>query len=156
MAANIKEALCDGEVAIAQGPLDQGFLREERAQLAPERDALEQRPGNIHARQTERQGRIHVEMRIAEGRAHQPAGRVDLLAGGHDDGFPDGGDLAAGNAYVQALAPVGKVCITDDQIEHGWHLRIFAQRSPRRYGCIRACGTRARRAMSASAAIDSR
>lgn len=81
VAANVEKALGDGEVAIAKRSFDEGFLRQQRPQLAPERDALEQRAGDVHARQTERQRRIHVEMRIAEGRADQAAGRVDLLAG---------------------------------------------------------------------------
>ena len=47
--------------------------RQQRLQLAPELDALEQRAGLVQARQAERQRRIHVEMASTKGGADQPA-----------------------------------------------------------------------------------
>ena len=61
MAADGEEPLRDGEIAVAQRPLDHGLGRQERLQLAPERDALEERAG-------------FVEARAGRGRASRPCG----------------------------------------------------------------------------------
>ena len=69
VAAHREQALRDGEVAIAQRALGDGFMRQQRLEFAPQRDAFEQRAGLVEARNAERQRRVHMEMAIDEGRA---------------------------------------------------------------------------------------
>ncbi|MCY1293832.1 hypothetical protein D9M70_431040 [compost metagenome] len=126
MAADGEKPLADGEIAITQRPLDQRLLGQGWAQLAPERDALKQRAGDVHPWQAERQRCVHVEMRIAEGWAQQPAGGVDLFACGRGKVRLDCGDLSAHNTDINALASVRKVGVADDQVEHGWLLQMSA------------------------------
>ena len=81
MAADREQALRYRQVAVAQRPLDHRLVREERLQLAPERDAFEQRAGLVEARQAERQRRVHVEVAVDEGRRDEVAAGVDGVAG---------------------------------------------------------------------------
>ena len=75
MRADGEQALRHREVAIAERPLHHRLDGQQRLQLAPERDAFEQRAGLVHARQAERQRRVHVEMAVDEGRRDEPAAR---------------------------------------------------------------------------------
>ena len=52
MAADREQALDDREVAVAQRALGDRFRREQRLQLAPQRDAFEQRAGLIEPRES--------------------------------------------------------------------------------------------------------
>ena len=58
MAADRQDAAGDGEIAVAKRAPDDGLLRQERLQFAPESDALQQGPRVVEARQPERQGRV--------------------------------------------------------------------------------------------------
>lgn len=118
MAADEEQALRDRQIAIAQRTINQFLFRHDRAQLSPERDALEQRAGYVHARQAERQGGVHMEMRIDEGRADQPAGRVDLFLRLRLEIGLGSDDLAALDADIDPLSAIREICISDDQIEH--------------------------------------
>ena len=59
--------LGDGPVAIGEGALDDGVGRQRWFQLAPQRDALEQRAARIDARQAIAQRRVHVKAVVDEG-----------------------------------------------------------------------------------------
>ena len=54
--------------AIVERAPDDRVVRERGFQLAPQRDALEQRPARVHARHAERERRIHVEVGVHERR----------------------------------------------------------------------------------------
>ncbi len=134
MTADKEQALRHRQIAIAQRTIDQFLLRHDRAQLSPERDALEQGAGYVHARQSERQGGVHVEMRIDERRTDQPAGCVDFFPRLRLEIALDSDDPAALDADIDAASrPSAKICISDDQIEHRSLIGCERfQRSPRR------------------------
>ena len=131
MAADEQQALRYGEIAVAQGTIDQRLLGQKRPQLAPERNALKQGAGHIHSRKPERQRCIHVEMRITEGRADEASGRIDLLTGICFQVFLDGGDPPTGKPDVKTLTAVGKIGVSNDQIEHGKPPGFSARRAGR-------------------------
>ncbi|MNT35047.1 hypothetical protein D3C72_1710590 [compost metagenome] len=106
-------------VAVGQRALDQRLLRQHRLELAPQRNAFEQRARLVHARQPVRQCGVHVEVRIDERRRHQVAGRIDLVGGVRGQCRLNRGDAARGNADIDAGAPVGQVAVPQDQVEHG-------------------------------------
>ena len=80
MAADGEQAARHREIAIAQRALRHGLMGQQRLQLAPQRDAFEQRAGHVEARQAERQRRVEMEMAIDERRADEPAFGVERLA----------------------------------------------------------------------------
>ena len=118
MGADGEQALRHRKVAVAQRPLDHRLMGEERLQLAPQRDALEQRARLVEPRQAERQRRIHVEMAVDEGRRHEIALRIDGRARRavdlrlHLDDAP----VLAGD--VLPAPAVGKRGVAQQQIEH--------------------------------------
>jgi hypothetical protein len=75
--ADRQQPLGHRPVAVAQRAFDQRLLRQLRLQLAPQRDAFEQRARYVEPRQPQAERRVHVEMRVDEGRAEQPALGVD-------------------------------------------------------------------------------
>ncbi len=90
---------------------------EQRLQLSPERNALQQRTRRIQPRQAERQRRVHMEMAIDERRRNQLPIGID-----HAPRLPlhtrlNSHDLAAGNGDILSLATIGKAGIADDEIE---------------------------------------
>ena len=118
MAADGEQALRHGKVAIAQRTLGDRLGGEQRLQLAPQCDALEQRAGLVEARQAERQRRIHVEVNVDERRRNQTALRVDSAGSLSRDVALDGGDLAVANTDIEAGAAVGQGGVANDQVEH--------------------------------------
>ena len=116
-------------------------------ELAPQRDALEQRAALVDPRQAEAQRRVHVEVAVDERRRDQAAGGVDLArrlgvdAGRHLD------DAAAGNGDVLARPAVGQVGVADEQVEH--------HRSSLRNGLSSAAGGWALRDTTAMATMVS-
>ena len=80
MRAHREQTSRDGKVTVSQRPLHDRFVCQQRLQLAPERDAFEQRARLVHSRQPERQRRVHMEMAIDEGRGDEAARGVDRLA----------------------------------------------------------------------------
>ena len=117
MAADGEQPLRDGEVAIAERALDDRLVRQMRLQLAPQRDAFEQRARQVEARLSERQGRVHVEVAVDEGRRHEAPMGVDRLARlGFEVGL-DCGDAACGDGDVLTLAAVGERGVADYEIE---------------------------------------
>ena len=121
MGADREQPLADREVAIAERPLHHRLMGEERLELAPERDAFEQRARLVEPRQAERQRRIHVEMAVDEGRRHQPPAASIVRPRLAGDVRLDRGDLAAGAGDVDAGAPVGKGGVLDEEVDgHGW------------------------------------
>ena len=77
VAADGEQALRHRPVAIGERALDQRLGGQQRLQLAPERDAFEQRAAGVDARQAVAERRVHVEVRIDEGRRDQQAAGVD-------------------------------------------------------------------------------
>ncbi|MPL92908.1 hypothetical protein SDC9_39032 [bioreactor metagenome] len=133
-------------VTIGERALDHLLDRRLGAQLAPERDPLEQRARGVDPRRAIAERGIKVEMRVDEGRRHQAAGGVDHPAClGLDPA--DGGDGAALDADVR-LPPVGQHAPLHQDVE--------AHLSPLLNGTISAAGTLARRDMTTSARIDRR
>ena len=94
MAADRKQALRHGEVAIAERALGHRLVRQMRLQFAPQRNAFEERAGLVEARLAERQSRVHVEMAIDEGRREEKPTRVERLAGFRVELRSDRGDPA--------------------------------------------------------------
>jgi hypothetical protein len=117
MRADREQPLGHRPVAVLQRALDQRILRQLRLQLAPQRDALEQRAALVHARQAVAQRRVHVEMRIDERRAQQQATGFD-----HPDAFgrrqvaAQGFDAAGFDQHVDAGAAVGQGGIADQHV----------------------------------------
>ena len=81
MAADGADALRHRHVAIGQRPLDHRLDGQQRLQLVPELDALEQGARAVQARQAQGQRGVHVEVAVDEGRRDQPARHVELVAG---------------------------------------------------------------------------
>jgi hypothetical protein len=125
MAAHGQQPLRYGEVAVAQRAIDDSLLRQDGLQLAPQRDAFEERPRLVEPGQTERERRIHVEMAVHERRADEVACGIDLAAALNalkrlDRLYPTG-------RYpdVDAAAPVGQGGVPHDQVEaHGGLFRM--------------------------------
>ena len=126
MAADREQALRDREIAIAQRALGDRLGRQQRLQLAPQRDAFEQGAGLVQPRQPQRQRRVHVEMDVDEGRRHQQALRVDGARRFAREAAFERRDLAVADADVE-LAPVGQGGVADDQVEHGQFLNRAAR-----------------------------
>src|SRR5688572_15911598 len=68
MGPNRQKTHGNGPVAIGKRPVDHGFLREQRFELAPERYALQQGSGSVDAWDAIGKCGVHVEMSIDEGR----------------------------------------------------------------------------------------
>ena len=111
MAADGEQALRHGEIAVAQRALDDRFVRQQRLQFAPERDAFQQRARVVEPRQAERQRRVHVEMAVDEGRRDQLAARVDRAAASPSISALDRGDAAAGIAMSWPVRPSGSAAL---------------------------------------------
>jgi hypothetical protein len=122
VAADRQQPHRDGPVAVGQRPVAHLFGSGRRAQLAPERDALEQGAGGVDPRQAVAEGRVHVEMRVDERRADEVTGRVDDGAGFGAEAS-DGGDAVALNADVGDGAVGQRPALHQDVEGH--------QRSPR-------------------------
>ena len=120
MRADRQQALGHRPVAVLQRTLDQGFFGQQRLQLAPQRDAFEQRAALVHARQAVAQRGVHVEVGVDEWGAQQPAFGVDLGGAGgrlwQRAGKPDGGDAALLDEQFDAGAAVGEGGVAD---QHG-------------------------------------
>ena len=81
MGADGEQAHRDRPVAIGERALLHRLVGKQRLQLAPERNAFEQRAGRVDARDAVGERGVHVEMRIDEGRRDEVAGGVDDTAG---------------------------------------------------------------------------
>jgi hypothetical protein len=123
--ADGQQAAGHGPVAVGQRALDDGLLRELGLELAPQRDAFEQRARLVHPRQAVAERGVHVEMGVDEGRRDELAGGVDLLRGAGRQRRLHGHDAAGLDADVLPAAAVGQAAVADDEVEHG-------QRSPLR------------------------
>ena len=117
MAADREQALGHREVAIAQRALDHRLVREQRLQLAPQRDAFEQRARLVEARQAERERRVHVEMDVDERRRHEIAGGINDARSLGRDAALDRRDAPVGDRDIEAGAAVGQGRVADDQVE---------------------------------------
>jgi hypothetical protein len=80
MCADGEQPLGDGEIAIAQRPLDHRLMGEDRLQLAPDAIPSSSVPDWLRRGMPQRQRRIHMEMRIDEGGRDEIAPRIDHLA----------------------------------------------------------------------------
>ncbi len=128
MAADRQQPLRHRQVAIGHRPGDHRLLRQLRLQLAPQRDAFEQRAGPVQPRQAERQSGVQVEMRVDEGRRHQPAAGVDLVICLRRQARLDRDDAAVLDADIDAGAAVGQVGVAQDEIHGGSDLPEFQLR----------------------------
>ena len=101
MGADGEQAHRDRPVAIAKRALLHRLMGEQRLQLAPERNAFEQRARDVDARDAVGERRIHVEMRVDEGRRDEASRRRrrsrPASAG---DRRLDGGDRLAVDADI--------------------------------------------------------
>ena len=117
MRAHREQSLGDREVAVAKSALDHRLLGEQGLELAPERDAFEQRAGLVEARETERERGVHVEMRIDEGRGDEVAIRVQHLPGlGVNGGF-DARDPPVGDGDVLPGPSVRQAGVADEEVD---------------------------------------
>ncbi len=147
MGADRQQALADRPVAVAERPLDDRVLGQERLQLAPQGDAFQQGARLVGARRAVGEGGVHVEVGVDEGRRHQAAGGVDDLPRLALQLRAEVGDALALDGDVDALPAVGQGGAADHQIEH--------QRSSLRNGTRRAAGARALRDSTAMATMVS-
>jgi hypothetical protein len=108
MAADGEQPLRHREVAIAQGALDHRVGREQGLELAPQRDALEQRARPVEARHAHRQGGVEMEVRIDEGRRHQPPAGIDDVGRLRRDAAFHRDDAAVPAGDVEAPAAIGQ------------------------------------------------
>ncbi len=122
MGADRKQPHRDGPVAIGKRSFLHSLMGEQRLQLAPERDAFEQRAGRVDARDAVGERRVHVEMRIDEGRRDEAAGRVHHAARLCLDARLDRRDAVAGDADIRGPA-IGQGAALHDQVEA--HLSPF-------------------------------
>jgi hypothetical protein len=106
--ADREHALRHGEVAIRERAPGDRLLRQRRLELAPQRDALEQRAARVDARHPVGERRVDVEMRVDERRRHHEAARVERLRGVRVELRADRGDAAAVAQDVDAGPPVGQ------------------------------------------------
>ena len=130
MAAYRQQPLRHGPVAVGQRALDQGLVREQRFQLAPQRNAFEQRAAGVDARQTVGQRGVHVEMRVDERRGQQQALGVDGFVGWHLQAGSDLHNAPVLNADRDVAATIGQGSVGDQQVKHG--AIPLAQPPPRR------------------------
>jgi hypothetical protein len=120
VAADGEQPLRHREVAIAQGALDHRLRRQQGLELAPQRDALEQRARPVEARHAHRQGGVEMEVRIDEGRRHQPAAGIDDAARVRLDAAFHRNDAAVPAGDVEPFAAIGQAGVPDEKIEgHG-------------------------------------
>ena len=106
-------------VAIGERPVDQRVDGQQRLELAPQRDAFQQRARRVDARQPVRQRRVHVEVRVDERRRHELALRVELgraARGGELHLRRDGGDPPVAHGDVHRRASVGQRRVADDEV----------------------------------------
>ena len=108
VAADRQQPFGHGPVAIGQRPLDQRVLRQQRLELAPQRNAFEQRARLVDTGQAIAQRGVHVKVGIDKGRAQQQALRVQRLGrrrlqarGDFDDAAVLHGDRHVGAAIGQ-------------------------------------------------------
>ena len=119
VAAHGKKAHGHGPVAIGERPFEHRLVGQERFQLAPQRDALEQGAGAIDARNAVGQRRVHMEVHVHERRRDEAAGRVDGVAGLGVDARCDRLDSAGGYGDVGAAA-IAQGAVPDQNVDlHG-------------------------------------
>ena len=103
-------------IAIRQRPFGHRLFGQQRLQLAPQRNAFEQRAAGVDARQAVAERGVHVEVRIDERRAQQPAGAVFFeRAGWHRQRRAYRRDAALLHQHVDAGAAVGQRGVADRQ-----------------------------------------
>ena len=107
--ANRQQSLGHRPVAISQRALDDGLESELRLELAPQRDALQQRAALIDARQPVGQRRVHVEMGVDERRRHELAGRIERLARSAGDARPTSTIRPSWTAMSMPVRPSGRL-----------------------------------------------
>ncbi|MNV81485.1 hypothetical protein D3C71_1751530 [compost metagenome] len=118
MAADGQQAACHGPVAVGQGTLHQGLVRELGFELAPQRDAFEQGAAFVHAWHAVAERGVHVEVRVDKRRGQQQALGVHHLVCRRLQAFGHFGDLAALHGNGHALPAIGQRGIGDEEIEH--------------------------------------
>ena len=127
MAADRQKPLRHGKIAIAQRALGHGLRRQERLELPPERDPLQQRARYVHPRLAEAERGVHVEMRIDEGWRHQAPrgvddlGRLRLDHGGNVD------DAPVPDGDIHRAPPIGQERRAQQQVEHSSSPVVFDQ-----------------------------
>ena len=118
MGADRQQPLRHRQIAVAQSPLHHRLDRQQRFQLAPQGDPLQQSARHIQPGQAERQGGIHVEMRIDKRWGNQPVCRVNG-AGGRGGNLRFNFDNAPGfHRNINAVALVWQAGVDDQQIQH--------------------------------------
>ena len=107
VAADREEAHRHRPVAVGERAVADLLEGRDRAEFAPELDALEQRPGRVDPRQAVGQRCVHVEVRVDERRGDEVAGGVDAPAGFGVEAA-DGGDRSP-VMPMSATVPSGSV-----------------------------------------------
>jgi hypothetical protein len=100
-------------VAVGHRAVDQRLLREQGLQLAPQRDAFEQRARGIDARHAIAQRRVHMKVRIDKRRAEQLALRVDAFVRRGLQAGCDFHDTAVLHRDRHAAAAIGQGGVVD-------------------------------------------
>ncbi len=126
--ADRQQALGHRPVAIRQRALDQGLLRQLRLELAPQRDAFQQRAALVHARQAVAERGVHVEMRVDEGRGDELAGAIDFVSGLRRQMRLQRGDAAMRDADVDPGPTVGQGGVAKNEVQHRAFLRGCCRR----------------------------
>jgi len=114
MGADGQQALGHRPVAVGEGALDERVGREQRLELAPQRDAFEQRAALVDARQAVAERGVHVEVRVDEMRRQQQAAGVERLGGGCIEAGRDFCDAAVLHGDRHAGAAVGQGGVSDE------------------------------------------
>ncbi|MDT4818852.1 hypothetical protein FQZ97_519530 [compost metagenome] len=132
--ADRQQALGHGPVAVRERTFDERIGREQRLELAPQRDAFEQRAALVDARLAVAQRGVHVEMRVDEMRREQQALGVERLVRGCGQAGHDLGDAVVLYGNRHAGAAVGEGGVGDEEVEHRWG--VFFR------GALSACAAR--------------
>jgi hypothetical protein len=119
VAADGEQALGNGHIAVAQRALDDVVLHQRGLQLAPQRDALQQRAAFVDARPPVGERGVHVEVRVAEGRGEEVALRVHGLGGRRRSPSATSVILPPCTATDMFRAAVGEGGVGDEEVEHG-------------------------------------
>ena len=127
MAADRADPHCHGQIAIAQGALDDLVHRLLWLQLAPQRDPFQQSARNVHPWPPQRKCCVHMKMRVHKGRANQLRFRIQHRVGlGLDVAF-NRNDFAILAGDAMSLAAIRQGGVGDKQVKsHGVFLLSVA------------------------------
>jgi hypothetical protein len=110
---------------------------EQRLELAPQRNAFEQRAAFVDARQAVAQRGVHVEMRIDEVGRKQKALCIQLFVRRCVQARCDFGDAAALHGNRHAGAAVGEGGVGDEEVEHRGRCSCVSAACVQRVRCAR-------------------